>query len=133
MRKMRKVSPNWWKRLIKLYPTQKKLADVLGHKATQKEIDKDRKLKRPTLYFKKVAGRMIPWKPYTTRMLYHLKVGKRLPSDVILAKAHLKKEQMERYYFRLGNQYPDKTMKELKKMVEKEWREDKTWVGIAAT
>lgn len=129
---MRKVKTGWWKRLEKLYPTQKKLADVLGHKATDKEIERDRKIKHPTLYFKTVRGKAVLWKPYTTRMLYHLKAGTRDPSEEIMKKARIKKDQMERYYFRLGSIYPDKTMKELKKMVKRQWREEKSWVGLYA-
>lgn len=130
-KKERKVTSAWWRRLEKLYPTQKKLADVLGHRATKKEIERDKKLKRPTLYSKVIGGKVFVWKTLTTRHLHHLKTGKRQPSNKILAKAKLKKEQIERYYFRLGEQYPDKTQKELKKIVKKEWREDKQiWLGV---
>lgn len=125
----KQVKPKWWVRLEKLYPSQKKLADVLGHVATTKEIEKDKTQKEHKIVWKKVAGELRRWKPMSDRMIRYLKTGKRRASKETLERAHTKKEQIETYYFRLAER-EDISVREAKKRVKEWWKKEKQWLGV---
>lgn len=127
-KKERKAAPGWWKNFEKLYPTQEQLGIVLGHKATRKEIERDKTLKHPTIIDREVRGKFVAWKPYTTRMIRHLKAGKRKPSSEMLHKARMYRGWAERYYVSLEERSPDKTRKQIIKEVRDHWRKTGEWI-----
>lgn len=127
-RKQRKATLTWWKNFEDLYPTQESLGIILGHKATKKEIEKDKTLKHPTIIDTEVNGKMVTWKPLSTRHLRFLKTGKRKPSNELLRRARIRRGVAERYYTSLQGRDPDKTKKQIIKEVRDHWRKTGEWI-----